>query len=133
MDQLVENKPDIVKRETVAKTIVSKQAPDRDWLEYLQQNRKLDMLTITEPEVTEEEGEEPEGKEEKDKTNAKKRVVMVMARQHPGEGPASYVVQGKCWIENQWTLFSLGLIDFLVSKHKIAQQLREKLIFKVKI
>ena len=99
MDQLVENKPDIVKRETVAKTIVSKQAPDRDWLEYLRQNRKLDMLTITEPEVTEEEGAEPEGKEEKDKTNAKKRVVMVMARQHPGEGPASYVVQGKCWIE----------------------------------
>jgi hypothetical protein len=27
MDQLVENKPDIVRRETVAKTIVSKQAP----------------------------------------------------------------------------------------------------------
>ena len=26
-----------------------------------------------------------------------------------------------------------GLIDFLVSKHKIAQELREKLIFKVKI
>ena len=24
-----------------------------------------------------------------------------------------------------------GLIDFLVSKHKIAQELREKLIFKV--
>ena len=47
----------------------------------------------------------------------KKRVVMVMARQHPGESPASYVVQ--------------GLIDFLVSKHKIAQELREKLIFKV--
>ena len=42
---------------------------------------------------------------------------MVMARQHPGESPASYVVQ--------------GLIDFLVSKHKIAQELREKLIFKV--
>ena len=40
-----------------------------------------------------------------------------MARQHPGESPASYVVQ--------------GLIDFLVSKHKIAQELREKLIFKV--
>ena len=31
------------------------------------------------------------------------------------------------------TFFSLpGLIDFLVSKHKIAQELREKLIFKVK-
>ena len=54
------------------------------------------MLTITDPEVTEGEGEEPEEKEEKDKTNIKKRVVMVMARQHPGESPASYVVQGEC-------------------------------------
>ena len=105
MDQLVENKPDIVKRETVATTIVSNQALGREWLKYLQQNRKLDMLTITEPEVKEEEGEEPEGKEEKDKKNGKKRVVMVMARQHPGESPASYVVQGKCWIEKAVNIF----------------------------
>ena len=50
------------------------------------------MLTITEPE---EGGEEPQGKDGKEKMNVKKRVVMVMARQHPGESPASYVVQGK--------------------------------------
>ena len=41
----------------------------------------------------------------------------MMSRSQPGESPASYVVQ--------------GLMDFLVSKHKIAQELREKLIFKV--
>lgn len=45
-------------------------------------------------------------------------IMMVMkSRSQPGESPASYVVQ--------------GLMDFLVSKHKIAQELREKLIFKV--
>ena len=44
-------------------------------------------------------------------------IMMMMFRSQPGESPASYVVQ--------------GLMDFLVSKHKIAQELREKLIFKV--
>ena len=44
-------------------------------------------------------------------------ILMMMNRSQPGESPASYVVQ--------------GLMDFLVSKHKIAQELREKLIFKV--
>ena len=44
-------------------------------------------------------------------------LMMMMIRSQPGESPASYVVQ--------------GLMDFLVSKHKIAQELREKLIFKV--
>ena len=44
-------------------------------------------------------------------------LMMMMSRSQPGESPASYVVQ--------------GLMDFLVSKHKIAQELREKLIFKV--
>ena len=44
-------------------------------------------------------------------------ILMMMTRSQPGESPASYVVQ--------------GLMDFLVSKHKIAQELREKLIFKV--
>ena len=44
-------------------------------------------------------------------------ILIMMTRSQPGESPASYVVQ--------------GLMDFLVSKHKIAQELREKLIFKV--
>ena len=43
--------------------------------------------------------------------------MAIISRSQPGESPASYVVQ--------------GLMDFLVSKHKIAQELREKLIFKV--
>ena len=106
-----------------------------------QQGRNLDLLTIIEPELAETEID-PNARKVKSywwiggegkldcivnsspscnnlqlPLQVKKRVVMVMARQHPGESPASYVVQ--------------GLIDFLVSKHKIAQELREKLIFKV--
>ena len=90
------------------------------------------MLTITEPEEGE---EEEEGKHQK---KSKKRVVMVMARQHPGESPASYVVQGRGLnVIISLLLFIYhclsGLIDFLVSKHKIASQLRQKLIFKVSL
>ena len=47
------------------------------------------MLTITEPEDSE------DGKGEEEKKKLKKRVVMIMARQHPGESPGSFVVQGK--------------------------------------
>ena len=45
------------------------------------------------------------------------KVVFIMARVHPGETPASFVVQ--------------GLIDFLVSSHDIAASLREHIIFKI--
>ena len=47
------------------------------------------MLTITEPELA-----GRDNLQEKDMKNVKKRVVMIMARQHPGDSPASYVVQG---------------------------------------
>ncbi len=40
-----------------------------------------------------------------------------MSRAHAGETPTSFVVQ--------------GLIDFLVSQHEIAKELREYVIFKV--
>ena len=53
------------------------------------------MLTITEPELADVGGEESQEKDGREKKNVKKRVVMVMARQHPGESPASYVVQGE--------------------------------------
>ena len=91
LDKLVASHSSIVTRETLGRTI---------------QGRNLDMVTITGP------ASEPEARRE-----VKKRTVLVMARSHPGESPASYVVQ--------------GLIDFLVSSHKIAQELRDKLIFKV--
>ena len=81
------------------------------------------MITITEPE-----------RPENSSRAVKKRVVLVLGRQNPGDSPASYVVQG--WSGNQKRYSKInvqGLIDFLVSKHKIAQELREKLIFKVKI
>ena len=80
------------------------------------------MVTIT----------EPEGPENTSRA-VKKRVVLVLGRQNPGESPASYVVQGWSGNQKRYSKINLqGLIDFLVSKHKIAQELREKLIFKVK-
>ena len=77
------------------------------------------MLTITEPVNPDEDLEDYINKDGsgRDRKTIKKRVVLVMARQQPGESPSSLIVQ--------------GLIDFLVSKHKIAAQLREKLIFKI--
>ena len=80
---------------------------------FLQQERDVDMLTITDPA-----SENVEDLDlNKEKKQIKKRVVMVIARQQPSESPSSLIVQ--------------GMIDFLLSKHKIAAQLREKLIFKI--
>ena len=91
------------------------------------------MVTITQPEEVGEVGER----------EVKKRTILVMSRQQPGESPASYVVQGRLGNDNiihycstalsatASFVFMSGLIDFLVSKHKIAAELREKLIFKV--
>ncbi|XP_023345018.1 cytosolic carboxypeptidase 6 [Eurytemora carolleeae] len=89
IDEILAKKPTLVTREVISKSI---------------KGRNLDLLTITEPNAI---TEEP----------VKKRIVMVLGRQHPGESPSSFVVQ--------------GLIDFLLSKHNIAKELREKLIFKI--
>ena len=113
MDQLSKKDVDFLWRETLLKTIVI------FLLVYLtkfycvvQQGRNFDLLTITEPLKADYDEELF-----KDKKSVRKRVVVVMARQQPGESPSSLMVQ--------------GLIDFLVSKHRIALQLREKLIFKI--
>nr|XP_032822144.1 cytosolic carboxypeptidase 6 [Petromyzon marinus] len=75
----------------------------RELLGLSVQQRRLDLLTITSP------GNLGPG--------AKRRVVLVMARVHPGETPSSYVCQ--------------GLIDFLVSQQPAAVMLRERLVFKI--
>ncbi|XP_072040109.1 cytosolic carboxypeptidase 6-like [Amphiura filiformis] len=67
------------------------------------QQRRLDLLTITNPENLE--------------SDVKQRVVFITARVHPGETPASYVCQ--------------GLMDFLLSHHPIARVLRDYVIFKI--
>ncbi|KAK2574061.1 Cytosolic carboxypeptidase 6 [Acropora cervicornis] len=67
------------------------------------QRKRLDLLTITSPENV--------------KDDAKRRVIFITARIHPGETPSSYVCQ--------------GVIDFLVSKHPVACVLRTYLVFKV--
>ena len=91
IEEVAKSRPDIVKKETIAKTIVSELAKMLMLrIKLLQQGRKLEMLTITEN-SDEEHNEDDGGKEEK----KLKRIVMVMARQHPGESPSSYVVQGE--------------------------------------
>jgi len=75
------------KRETLAESI---------------QKRNIELVTITS------DLEDPE---------RPRKVVVVLARVHPGESPSSFVCQ--------------GLMDFLVSAHPIAQVLREYVIFKI--
>ena len=112
-DQLSKKDVDFLWRETLLKTIVIFTVIYLTKFYYVvQQGRNLDLLTITEPLKADYDEELF-----KDKKSVRKRVVVVMARQQPGESPSSLMVQ--------------GLIDFLVSKHRIALQLREKLIFKI--
>jgi len=66
------------------------------------QHRRVDIITIT--------------SKENQRLNAKKHVIFITARIHPGETPSSYVCQ--------------GMIDFLISSHPIARVLRDYLVFK---
>ncbi|XP_069693736.1 cytosolic carboxypeptidase 6 [Periplaneta americana] len=76
----------------------------RELLANTVQQRRLDVLTITNPNNM--------------KPGTKKQhVVVILSRIHPGESPTSFVCQ--------------GLIDFLVSSHPIALALREHVIFKI--
>eukprot|EP00126_Sphaerothecum_destruens_P011786 Sdes_comp20961_c0_seq1m18721 len=66
------------------------------------QLRKLDLITISSPENL--------------RPGARKKVVFITARVHPGETPSSYVVQ--------------GMMDFLLNPHDArAQRLRDALVF----
>lgn len=49
--------------------------------------------------------------------NEKQRVVVIVARAHPGETPASLVCQ--------------GLVELLVSSHPVATTLRQNVTFKI--
>jgi len=71
----------------------------------LKQQRRLDLITITELDVKQQSPEK------------KRKVVTITARVHPGETPSSYVCQ--------------GLIEFLVSNHPVAKVLRENIVFKI--
>ncbi|CAD7087362.1 unnamed protein product [Hermetia illucens] len=70
------------------------------------QNRKLDLITI-------------DHVPKPDKLDSKTflRVIVVLARTHPGESPSSFVIQ--------------GLVEFLLGSHPIANILRENFIFKI--
>jgi len=58
------------------------------------QQRRLDLLTITDPDVS----------------GTEKNAIVITARIHPGETPASYLCH--------------GLIEFLISDHPVSQFLR---------
>uniref|UniRef100_A0A1A8S2D1 Cytosolic carboxypeptidase 6 n=2 Tax=Nothobranchius TaxID=28779 RepID=A0A1A8S2D1_9TELE len=75
----------------------------REQLGLSVQQRRLDLLTITNSENVSPEKE--------------KKLVFLTARVHPGESPASFVCQ--------------GVIDFLVGQHPVAQILRDHVIFKI--
>ena len=76
--------------------------------DHFKQQRRLDLLTIRDPEL----------KQPPNTTCDKKRkIVIITARVHPGETPSSYVCQ--------------GLIEFLVSSHPVAKLLRENITFKI--
>ena len=74
--------------------------------------KPIDLITISNPDNLKDfkyDDEDLDGK--------KIKVVFIMARVHPGETPASFVIQ--------------GLLDFLVSSHDIAASLREFVVFKI--
>ena len=83
LKQLADLYPNIVKKETIAESNVSSVGIIIYAKMYIKQHRKVEMVTITGPAHV------------KDSTrDVKKRTVLVMGRQTPGESPSSYVVQG---------------------------------------
>ncbi|XP_071846417.1 cytosolic carboxypeptidase 6-like isoform X2 [Apostichopus japonicus] len=88
LDGIVKRKLSFIKRELLCLSV---------------QQKRLDMLTITNPDNIDDQ--------------VKKRVIFITARVHPGESPASFVCQ--------------GLIDFLISPHPVAKVLRDHIIFKI--
>ncbi|XP_050388353.1 cytosolic carboxypeptidase 6 [Patella vulgata] len=79
---------------------------NRELLSLTVQQRRLDLITIAQPQ---DKKQEP--------CEEKQRIIFITARVHPGETPSSFVCQ--------------GIIDFLVSNHPIAKVLRENLVFKI--
>nr|XP_023029222.1 cytosolic carboxypeptidase 6 [Leptinotarsa decemlineata] len=75
----------------------------RELLENSVQKRRLDLITI--------------GSLDKTRPKARRRVIAIMARVHPGESPASFVCQ--------------GLLELLISSNSVATILRKHVIFKV--
>lgn len=72
----------------------------------LQQNRKLELLTI-----------DRVPKPSRVDTKNCIRVIVVLARSHPGESVTSFVCQ--------------GMLEFLLGTHPIAMVLRESFVFKI--
>ncbi|XP_019904656.2 cytosolic carboxypeptidase 6 isoform X2 [Esox lucius] len=98
LDSLERRNLDYLQREQLGLSVTSTESTD-------QQQRRLDLLTITSPDPA------------LQNPKKEKKLVVLTARVHPGESPASFVCQ--------------GVIDFLVSQHPVAQLLRDHVIFKI--
>ena len=82
--------------------------------------KPIDLITIANPEnmnLKKDATVDFHNQDNDEFTPQKIKIVFIMARVHPGETPASFVVQ--------------GLLDFLVSSHDIAVSLREHVVFKI--
>ncbi|CAB4059873.1 AGBL4 [Lepeophtheirus salmonis] len=120
LHNLAKEKPGICQLESLTKTIQDRDLPCITITEEFIQN--------TEEDHTEQETNTPElpNKNSTTQTNSTsneensgefKRVVIIMGRSHPGDSPVSFVIQ--------------GFLNFLVSDHQIAKELRQKIIFKI--
>ncbi|CAG9855261.1 unnamed protein product [Phyllotreta striolata] len=85
------------------KSLYLEQNYNREILGNSVQKRRLDLITI--------------GSLDRNDPKSKRRVIVIMARVHPGESPSSFVCQ--------------GLLELLVSSNSVATTLREHVIFKV--
>ncbi|XP_019764903.2 cytosolic carboxypeptidase 6 [Dendroctonus ponderosae] len=81
-----------------------KESFSRELLANSVQSRRVDLITIGSLDPA-------------PKSKAKRRIVFIMARIHPGETPASFVCQ--------------GLLELLISSNSIASILRDNVTFKV--
>ncbi|XP_038210015.1 cytosolic carboxypeptidase 6-like [Zerene cesonia] len=76
----------------------------RESIAQTTQKRRIDLITIEDFNV-------------KGKSVSKKRVVLILARTHGGDSPASYICQ--------------GFLDFLVSTSEKAQTLRNNIVIQI--
>lgn len=84
----------------------------REVLTMTVQQRRLELLTVTSAtNMAREEGVLGST------SSHRRKIVFLTARVHPGESPASHVMQ--------------GFLDFVISEHPIARLLREHVVFKI--
>ncbi|XP_013168111.1 PREDICTED: cytosolic carboxypeptidase 6-like, partial [Papilio xuthus] len=88
----------------------------RETIAQSTQKRQIDLITIGDLNVKESESKE-ENLIKTKSSDMKKRVVLVIARAHGGEPPASYICQ--------------GLLDYIISSAENASAIRDHIVIQV--